>query len=86
MRTIYILTHTHQAKDIVAAFTDRKKAEEAFEIFYEYIRSNYVTTNIEQSLDNERKQIGYCMFRNGHILRIEESRVYTDISNFKKIL
>lgn len=86
MRTIYILTHIHQVKDIVAAFTDRKKADEAFELFCEYIHSNYGIPNIEQSLDNERKQRGYCMFSNGHILRIEESRVYTDISYFKKIL
>lgn len=86
MKPIYILTHTHQVKDIVATFTDYKKAEEAFDIFYDYIKSNYGLFNVEQELCYERKEKGYCSFRNGHILRIEESRIFTDISSFKKIL
>ena len=86
MKTVYILTHTHQVKDVVATFTDYKKAEEAFDIFCDYIKSNYGSLSVEQELGYERKEKGYCSFRNGHILRIEENRIFTDISSFKKIL
>lgn len=86
MKTIYILTHTHQVKDVVATFTDYKKAEEAFDIFYDYIKYNYGLLNVEQELCYEIKEQGYCSFRNGHILRIEENRIFTDINSFKKIL
>ena len=86
MRTIYLLKHIHQGTEIVGTFTDLKKAEKAFDLYADYVQNHYPLVNVEQMQEVEIRRKGYVNFRNGHIVKLEESKLYTDIELFKKLI
>lgn len=87
MRTIYLLKHIQQHHtEVVATFTDPKKAEKAFEIYCEWMERRYPKITVEQSTIPERREHNYRSFHNGHIVRVEESRLCTDLDEFRKYL
>ena len=87
MKTIYLLKHiqSHHT-EVVATFTDPKKAEKAFDIFCQWREIQYPKKTVEQSSIPEKREHNYRSFHNGHIVRIEESRLCTDLEDFRKYL
>lgn len=87
MRIIYLLKHIQQHyTEVVATFTDLKKAEKAFGMYCQWMESRYPKTTVEQSIIPERREHNYRSFHNGHIVRVEESRLCTDLEEFRNYL
>ena len=86
MKTVYILTHIHQDTVVVGTFTDLKKAVAAMDLYCDYIKAQGGMLQTEQELDVERRYERQRNLRNGHIVKVVESRLFTDIGQFKKII
>ena len=86
MKTIYILKHIYKDTEIVGTFTDIKKAEQAFNLFAEDVQSRYPVTNVQLEQSVEIRQKWYCNLRNGHIVKREESKLFTHIEQFTKMV
>ena len=85
MKPVYILKHIHHTTDVVAVFSDAKKAQQAFDLFADHIKSRYPVMNVEQAQGHEIREKGYCNLKNGHIIRLEESRLFTNLEQFTKM-
>ena len=86
MKTVYILTPIHQDTVVVGTFTDLKKALAAMKLYCAYIKAQGGMLLVEQELDVERRYERQRNLRNGHIVKVVESRQFTDIEQFKKII
>lgn len=86
MKTVYILKHIHRMTEIVAVFSDVKKAEQAFSLFSDYIESRYPALNVEQAQGHEIQEKWYRNMKNGHVIKLEESKLFTDLEQFKKMI
>lgn len=86
MKTVYILTHIHQNTNIVGTFTDLKKALVAMDKYSDFVKSGYGILKPEQEQDEERQYDWQRNLKNGHIVKLEESKLFTDIEQFRKMI
>ncbi len=86
MKTIYILKHIHLTTDIVCTFTDLKKALVALDNYSEYAKTKFGILKPEQELDEDRQYEWQRNLKNGHIVKLEESKLFTNIAQFRKMI
>ena len=63
-----------------------KKVQAAMDLYCDYIKSRYGILQTEQELDMERRYELQRNLRNGHIIKVVESRIFTDIKQFKRMI